>query len=115
MNKNDENLVRIMIEAAEEALSFVAGKSRRDLDENRQLQLSLARSVEIVGRPAGKVSDECQSELRSVPWSNIVAASDYLSNTYFYVNLDTIWKTVTDELPPLITELKKALPPNSIK
>ncbi len=32
MNKNDENIVRIMIEAAEEALSFVAGKSRRNLD-----------------------------------------------------------------------------------
>ena len=115
MNRNDENIVRIMIEAAEEALSFVAGKSRRDLDNDRQLTLSLARSIETVGRAASKVSGECQSELSGVPWTNIITAGDHLANTYFHFNLDVIWKTVTDELPPIATELKKALPPSSTK
>ena len=105
MNKNDENIVRIMIEAPEEALSFVANKSRLDLDEDRQLQLSLARSIETIGRAASKVSDEGQSGLRSVPWANIITASGHLANTYFHINLDVIWKTVTDELPPLVAEL----------
>ena len=37
-----------MIEAAQEALAFVQGQQRADLDQNRMLCLALTRAVEIV-------------------------------------------------------------------
>ncbi len=35
---------------------------------------------------------------------------DFLIHRYFDVNLTTVWETVTEELPPLIKELKKVIP-----
>jgi uncharacterized protein with HEPN domain len=62
MSRKDENLIRLMIEAAQDALSFVADKSRADLDEDKQLVLALVKSIETLGLVANKVSDEFKRE-----------------------------------------------------
>jgi uncharacterized protein with HEPN domain len=41
-----------MIEASEQALGFVAGRSRADLDNDTLLRFALTRAVEIVGEAA---------------------------------------------------------------
>jgi uncharacterized protein with HEPN domain len=45
-----------MLDAAKEALSFAKNKSRRDLDSDRMLVLSIVKSIEIVGEAASKVT-----------------------------------------------------------
>lgn len=59
MHRNDAIRLQHMLDAAREALSFVAGRARAELDKNRMLLLSLVKSVEIIGEAAGRVSDEC--------------------------------------------------------
>jgi uncharacterized protein with HEPN domain len=34
-----------------------------------------------------------------------------LVHAYFDINLDIVWKTARDELPPLIAMLESAIPP----
>jgi uncharacterized protein with HEPN domain len=41
-----------MIEAVEQALAFVAGRNRADLDSDRMLRMVLRRAVEIVREAA---------------------------------------------------------------
>jgi uncharacterized protein with HEPN domain len=54
-----------MIEAGEQALIFIAGRRRTDLDTDAMLRLALTRAVEIVGEAANQVSDAGRSELSS--------------------------------------------------
>jgi len=49
MRRDDAIRVRHMLDAAREALSFVEGKTRSDLNTNRMLVLSLIKSIEIIG------------------------------------------------------------------
>ena len=51
------DIVRLhhMVDAANEALSFVDGKSRAELEKDRALALALVKSIEIVGEAASKV------------------------------------------------------------
>jgi uncharacterized protein with HEPN domain len=53
-----EDLVRIqhMIEAAEAAQRFIAGRQRVDLDTDEVLLFALVRAVEIIGEAASNVS-----------------------------------------------------------
>lgn len=104
-----EDVVRLhhMLEASRDALSFVSGKSRRDLDDNKMLRLSLVRCVEIIGEAASKLSVDCQSEFPAIPWQNIINMRNRLIHAYFDINLDTVWSTITEDLPPLITQLEK--------
>ena len=51
-----------MLDATKEALEFVEGMRRADLDRNRTLVLSLIKELEIIGEAAGKVSAELRSQ-----------------------------------------------------
>lgn len=109
MLKDDAIRLQHMLDAARDALSFVAGKSRVDLNTNRMLALSLVKSIEIIGEAASRVSPDCQAQCGGIPWPEIVGMRNRLIHAYFNVDLDIVWHTVKEELPPLVAELEKAL------
>ena len=93
--------------AANEALTFIQGKIRSDLDKKRMLVLSLIRELEIIGEAASKVSPETRSQTSTVPWQDITGMRNRLIHAY--VDLDSVWSTVTKDLPVLKAELQKIL------
>ena len=106
-----DDLIRMhhMLDAAEEALSFARNKTRRDLDSDRMLVLSIVKSVEIIGEAASKVTQETRETYEELPWANIIAMRNRLIHVYFDIDLDRVWDTVTDDLPPLIGSLEKII------
>jgi uncharacterized protein with HEPN domain len=106
MRPDDAIRVRHMIEAAETARQFVAGRQRTDLDGDRMLLFALVRAVEIIGEAAAKVSVETRTEAPSVPWAAIVAMRNRLVHAYFDIDHDILWKTVTEEIPALLPLLR---------
>ena len=106
---NDEVRYRHMLDHAKEALAMVQGKNRSDLDNDRMLELSLVRLVEIIGEAAARVGTESREKDPSVPWLQIVGMRNRLVHGYDAVDLDVLWDTIIDDLPPLIAELEKIL------
>ncbi len=98
-----------MLDAAREAVAFARGRSRGDLDRERMLVLALVRCIEIVGEAAAQVGQETRDRHGGIPWANIVGMRNRLIHAYFDVDLDRVWATVTDDLPPLIAKLEAAL------
>jgi uncharacterized protein with HEPN domain len=111
MRKDDLIRVWHMLDAAEEALSFVKNKTRSDLDTERMLVLCLVKLVEMIGEAASKVTKESRDNHREIPWSSIVAMRKRLIHAYYNIDLDRVWDTITDDLPTLVTALKKIVPP----
>jgi uncharacterized protein with HEPN domain len=107
MNSNDLIRLRHMLDAAKEAQSYIVGKKRTDLDRNRMLVHSLVRCIEIVGEAAARVSAAGRSEIPSIPWPDIVTMRNRLIHAYFEINLDMVWDTVIDDIPPLIAAFQK--------
>jgi len=104
----DEDRIRIghMIEAAEEALGFIAGRTRVDLDTNRMLLFALVRAVEIIGEAANKVSDETRSASADIPWKAIIGMRNRLVHAYFDIDADILWVAVSVEIPALLAQVK---------
>ncbi|MBI4083659.1 MAG: DUF86 domain-containing protein [Candidatus Lambdaproteobacteria bacterium] len=109
MRREDEIRMRHMLDAAREALGFVAGRERSALDDNRKLTLALVKSVEIIGEAARNVSDATRAGLPEIPWLDITGMRHRLVHAYFDIRLDVVWNTVTQNLPPLIAELERIL------
>jgi uncharacterized protein with HEPN domain len=109
MRKDDLIRMQHMLEAAKEALSFTHGKQRKDLDSNRMLTLSIIKAIEMIGEAASKVTEESRNLHPEVPWSSIIAMRNRLIHVYFDVNLDRVWDTITDDLPPLIAILETVM------
>jgi len=96
-----------MLDAAREAESFAQNKTRSSLGTDRKLQLALVKCIEVVGEAAAKISNESRENLPQIPWSNIIGMRNRLIHAYFDINLDILWKTVIEDLSPLISELEK--------
>ena len=107
MHKDDLIRFRHMLDAAKEAISFIKGKKRSDLDTDRMLVLSLVKSIEIMGEAASKVTKESRDGHPEIPWLNIIGMRNRLIHAYFDIDLDRVWDTITDDLPPVIATLEK--------
>jgi uncharacterized protein with HEPN domain len=99
-----------MIDHAMEAMTMVQGKKRSDLNSDRMMELSLVRLVEIIGEAAARVGTESREKYPSIPWLQIVGMRNRLIHGYDAVDLNVLWDTIIDDLPPLIDELEKILP-----
>jgi len=107
MFEDDEIRLRHILDAAREAVSFTEGHRREDLDSDRKLNLSLVRLLEIIGEAARGITEEFRQEHSELPWKSMAGMRDRLIHGYFDVNLDVVWETVTNDLPPLIDKLEK--------
>jgi uncharacterized protein with HEPN domain len=107
MSVTDAVRVRHILDAAREALAFVEGRSRADLDADNMLGLALVRLLEIIGEAARGVSGTLREAHPEVGWNKMAGMRDRLIHGYFDVNLDVVWKTVTRDLPLLIAQIEK--------
>lgn len=95
----DDAIRRHMIDAAEDAGRFVAGRARRDLDTDRMLIFALSRAIEIIGEAASKVSLETRAATPSAPWREVTSMRNRLIHAYYDIDCNILWKTVTEEVP----------------
>jgi len=84
--------LRQMLDHAREAVSFVEGRARQDLDTERVLTLALVQLLQIIGEAAGRVSPSRRAECPEVPWSEIVALRNRLIHGYDTIDLDILWE-----------------------
>lgn len=107
MPKDDLVRLRHMLDSSMEAVELIRGKSRADLDTNRVISLALVRLLEIVGEAANKVTIATRLQYPNIPWSQIVSLRNRLIHGYDTINLDILWKILSEDLPALITELDR--------
>jgi uncharacterized protein with HEPN domain len=105
----DKVRLRHMLDAALEIQQYVQSSKREDLNQDRKLVHSLVRLFEIIGEAASQVSEELREDIPEIPWLVIISMRNRLIHAYFSINLDVVWSTSKDDIPLLITELKKLL------
>lgn len=84
-------------------------KSRADLDNDIQLVWALVKALEIIGEAGYQISADTKAQVPSIPWDRIIGMRHRLVHAYFDIDLDILWKTVCDSLPPLISALRTCL------
>jgi uncharacterized protein with HEPN domain len=107
MRAEDRVRLRHMIEAAESAVLFIAGRQRTDLGEDRMLLFALVRAIEILGEAASRISVEMRDTHTDIPWQAIIGMRNRLVHAYFDINTEIVWQTVTQEIPALLPQLRR--------
>ena len=109
INPEDRVRLRHMLDASLEIQQYVQSASRGDLDCNPMLVHSLVHLFEIIGEAANQVSDELREKTANIPWFVIIGMRNRLIHAYFDINLDMVWSTSAEDIPLLVTELKKLI------
>jgi uncharacterized protein with HEPN domain len=109
LQPKDRIRLQHMLDHATEALNMIKGRTREDLDIDRQLNLSLVRLLEIVGEAASRTSESTRSSHSELPWVQIISLRNRLIHGYDEVDFDILWTILQEDLPPLVTQLKQSL------
>lgn len=62
-------------------------------------QDAILRNLEIVGEASKRLSPELKAAHNDIPWRQIGGMRDKLIHDYFGVDLQLVWRVVTDVLP----------------
>lgn len=98
-----------MILHANEAVDLLRDKSWDDLAHDRVLSLAIVRLLEIVGEAANRIPRDTQAKYPQIPWPQMISLRNRLVHGYDAVDLDIVWVTVTQDMPPLIDALNAIL------
>ena len=56
-----------------------------------------------------KIPDEVRDKYPGIAWREMTGMRNKLIHDYFGVNLEVIWKTVTEDMPKLIPLIKQVI------
>ena len=88
---------------------FVAETDYEGLLQEEKTAYDVVRGLEIVGEAAKGIPSEIRDRFPAVPWRSMAGIRDKLIHDYVSVNLEVVWKTVTEDLPALLPQIQEVL------
>ena len=93
------------------SLSVVGQLTREQFQNSLIHQLASFKAIETIGEAASRISDTFRAAHPEIPWREIIGMRNRLIHAYFEVDIDKVWETIQDDLPPLIDHLQLLIPP----
>lgn len=103
----DKLYVEHILEAIEKIEKFIGGSSFNDFKNNEQLQSAVVREISVIGEAVRKLSENFKKSKPKIPWKDVVGMRDKLIHDYFEIDIDTVWKTIKENLLELKQNLSK--------
>jgi len=86
MKKEFLDYVEDIIEAMEDALSFIKEMEYDDFVKDRKTVYAIIRALEIIGEAVKKVPFGVRNRYPEIPWKEIAGMRDKLIHAYFGVD-----------------------------
>ena len=109
IRRDDAVYLHHMLDAANRAVQYTAGRTRDDLASDDLLALAVVRLIEILGEAARNVSEDIKVRHSQVPWRQVISTRNRLIHGYFDVDLDILWAIIENDLPKLVPQLEDIL------
>ncbi|MBC8435930.1 MAG: DUF86 domain-containing protein [Bacteroidetes bacterium] len=87
--------------------SFVSEMDYDQFASDFKTQDAVIRNFEIIGEATKRISLDFRNNYPEIPWSDMSGMRDRLIHDYLEVDIEIVWKTATEDLPPLVTKIKR--------
>lgn len=105
-----EDYLRDILEYAEKAEHFLEEiPSGEALREDEKTLLAVVRALEVIGEAAKRVPKAFRDKYPHVPWRGMTGMRDKVIHGYFGVDVEVVWRTVRQDLPPLQSAIARML------
>ena len=91
---------------------FVSGMDFEAFRQDPKTVAAVERKLQIISEAAIRLGEEAERRCSGQPWADIRGIGNWLRHRYDRVELDTIWKTVRDDLPRLTGAVREVVSPH---
>ena len=99
-----------MLEVSRRVTESLRGVSLEQYRVDENLKMATERRIEIIGEPAGRVSQAFRDTHPDIPWRQVIAQRNVLAHEYGDIDDDLTWALVTAHVPKLIADLERCVP-----
>ncbi len=96
-----------IIDSINDIGNFIEGMTFDDFKKDRKTSNAVIRSIEVIGEATKKIPDSVRDKNPSIPWKNMAGMRDKMIHEYFGVDLEILWKTATEDVPPIKSSIKE--------
>ena len=103
------DFLRDILNAAQQAQEFVEGLDFDTFCADTKSLFAVVRTLEIIGEAARHIPQSMKDDHPQVPWRQMLVMRNLLIHQYFGVDLEVLWRTIQEDLPPLREAIQRIL------
>jgi len=100
--------VQDILDSINDAGKFVEGMTFDNFMYDKKTTNAVIRNIEVIGEATKNIPETIRKKYPSIPWKKMAGMRDKLIHEYSGVDIETVWKTATEDLfqiRPLIKQL----------
>jgi uncharacterized protein with HEPN domain len=109
--RSDDALLLDMLIAARKIQRFTSSMTQDVFYQTEVVQSAVIREIQVIGEAARLISDETKAQHNEILWPVISGMRNRMIHEYFNIDLGIVWDTIQYDIPPLIVQLEKIVPP----
>ena len=98
-----------ILDAITKVAKFIKGMTFDQFSADDKTAFAVIRALEIIGEAAKHIPEQVRNSYPKLPWREMTGIRDKLIHDYFGVNIKVVWKTATEDLPKLESEMRRIL------
>ena len=101
----DQKVLQRMLYYSQLIPKMLDGMTFESFMNNEEKMLAVTHALAIIGELERSLTEDCKAKHNAIPWSYIRKTRNIIAHSYSSVDFDTIWETVTQDIPMLIKQL----------
>ena len=104
--------IQDILDSIQDIENFIQGMNYEEFRDDRKTINAVIRSIEIIGEASKKIPKSLRDSQPEIPWKKMAGMRDKLTHAYFGIDLEIIWKVVSEEIKqikPGILKIKDGL------
>ena len=107
MSKRESELyLQDILDSITKVEEFIKDFTFEQFENDEKTTEAVIRKLEIIGEAAKNLPEEARDKYPNVPWGKMIGMRNKILHEYFGVDTETVWKTITEDLPMLKKSLK---------
>lgn len=90
-----------ILDAIADIETFTTDVDFQAFSANREKTLAVLKSIEIIGEAVKQIPDDIRTQYPNIEWQSISGMRNILVHEYWGIDINVVWATVQNGLPPL--------------